>query len=161
MSIPDFDKGEQFSFILGKVEGIASDPDAEQETKLARICSLLKEKVAYYDWVGFYIADNQAQELELGPFAGEPTDHVRIPFGKGICGQTAVSKETFLVPDVTKEDNYLSCSADVRSEIVVPVIKDGEFVAELDIDSRELDPFSKADEELLNAVCDMLSGIWE
>ena len=78
------------------------------------------------------------------------TDHIIIPFGKGICGQVAVSGETFVVPDVHAQDNYLSCSIDTKAEIVVPIFKNGENIGQIDIDSHSIDPFTKEDEELLN-----------
>ncbi len=84
---------------------------------------------------------------------GAPTDHTRIPFGKGICGQAAATENTFIVQDVTLETNYLSCSPDVRSEIVVPILKDGVVVGELDIDSHALAPFTDQDQAFLDAVC--------
>ncbi len=113
------------------------------------ICTLLKDEVPHYDWVGFYFAVPEQRLLALGPFAGAPTEHTRIPYGRGICGQSAVSEQTFVVPDVNAAENYLSCSAETRAEIVVPVFHNGAFVAEIDIDSHSRDPFSSADEEFL------------
>ena len=96
----------------------------------------LHARVPYYNWVGFYLVDETGERLKLGPYVGEPTEHVLIPFGKGICGQAAITKSTFLVQDVSKEDNYLACSPKVKSEIVVPIIVDGKVYGELDIDSQ-------------------------
>src|SRR6056297_2423990 len=82
-----------------------------RDEKLQLICDLLDEKVKIFDWTGFYLADPEAdRELVLGPYVGEETEHTRIPFGKGICGQAAETNETFMVQDVSKEDNYLACS---------------------------------------------------
>ncbi len=130
------------------------------DKKLLNICQLLKEAVLYYDWVGFYMAEQRKQELILGPYVGAPTEHVRIPYGKGICGQAADKRETIIVQDISGQTNYLLCNIDVRSEIVVPVFKDGRFVAELDIDSHELNPFSEEDKKYLELVCRCVSVIF-
>ena len=105
-----------------------------RDEKLFAVCELLADEVPTFNWVGFYIADPTGkEELVLGPFVGASTDHTRIPFGKGICGQVALSHETFIAQDVHAENNYLSCSIDVKSEIVVPIMKGNAFVAQLDI----------------------------
>lgn len=124
---------------------------------LFQICELLKQEVYHYDWIGFYILDPENNELVLGPFAGKPTPHTHIAVGKGICGQVAVSAETMVVQDVTQVDNYISCGLDVQSEIVVPVLKDGKFVAELDIDSHSPAPFTADDSDFLSKICELLS----
>jgi L-methionine (R)-S-oxide reductase len=128
----------------------AGAPD--RDAALRAVCELLHEAAAHYDWVGFYLADQAARTLTLGPFVGEPTEHVRIPYGRGVCGQAAQSGRTVLVQDVRREGNYLACSPYVRSEIVVPVVKDGRFVAELDIDSHVLSPFTPAEVAMLEQV---------
>jgi GAF domain-containing protein len=127
---------------------------------LLSVCRLLSASVPYYHWVGFYLVDPESRdELILGPYIGEPTEHTRIPFGKGICGQAASSKQLFLVPDVTKEGNYLSCSPKVRSEIVVPVLSGDRVLGELDIDSHLPDPFDDWDMTLLTRVCDIVAEV--
>jgi len=99
------------------------DGPFDRDEKLETICELLRDGVAHYDWVRFYVVAESKRDLVLGPFAGEPTEHVRIPFGKGMCGQTAEREETFIVQDVSQETGYLSCSLKVQSEIVVPFSK--------------------------------------
>ncbi len=122
------------------------------DRKLELICSAIKRNKSYYDWVGFYIV-KEDKKLHLVCFKGEPTEHKEIEFGKGICGQTAISLNTFIVQDVEKEENYLSCSPDVKSEIVIPIFnKDGMFVAELDIDSHTLNAFKNEDRKLLEEI---------
>lgn len=121
---------------------------------LRAVCRTLAERHDGYDWVGFYVVDpTNPTDLVLGPFVGAPTDHVRIPFGRGICGQAAEAGRTIVVGDVSAEDNYLACSLSVRSEIVLPVWADGRIIAELDLDSHAPDRFSPRDEALLTAVC--------
>ncbi|MCD4796752.1 MAG: GAF domain-containing protein, partial [Candidatus Cloacimonetes bacterium] len=124
---------------------------------LQLICEYLRDNVNYYDWVGFYFSNKKKNILTLGPFAGKSTEHVQIPVGKGICSQVAQKKETMIVQDIKKEENYLSCSIDVRSEIVVPILKDGNFIGELDIDSHSKSPFTTDDREFLERVCEMIS----
>nr|AIW81362.1 GAF-domain containing protein [uncultured bacterium TB303_p] len=131
------------------------------EDKLQKVCQLLHDEVAHYNWVGFYFTNGDKEELILGPYVGAETDHTIIPFGKGICGQVAVSNETFVVPDVSEQDNYLSCSIDTKSEIVVPIFKNGKNVGQIDIDSHEINPFTKKDEDLLNYVCNKVAEVIE
>ena len=100
------------------------------------------------------------RELVLGPCVGTPTDHVKIPFGRGICGQAAEREETFIVQDVSKECNYLSCSISVKAEIVLPIFKDGRIVGELDIDSHRLSPFTDADRGFLEKVCKIVAQLF-
>ncbi|MCK4271897.1 GAF domain-containing protein [bacterium] len=153
------DEMELFRFLLDKVKEIVAGP-ARRDEKLKAICRLLKDEVVHYDWVGFYIADEYKRELNLGPFAGEPTEHTRIPFGYGVCGHAAEIKETFIVQDVYKESNYLPCSSDVRAEMVVPFFKDGGIAGELDIDSCSLAPFTEEDKTFLEGVCELVAGLF-
>jgi GAF domain-containing protein len=123
------------------------------EDSLQNICNMLHQEVEYYDWVGFYVKNGTKQELKLTQFAGKPTEHTSIPFGKGICGQVAVSNQNFIVQDVLEQDNYISCGIDVKSEIVIPIFVNGENIGQLDIDSHTKNPFTEKDTELLEFVC--------
>ena len=125
----------------------------EVNQTLTSICDALKSKIPHYDWVGFYFKNDKKRELVLGPYAGKPTDHSTIPFGKGICGQVAVTDKNFVVPDVQAQDNYIACSLEVKSEIVIPIFVKGENIGQIDIDSNTLNPFSKADETFLEFIC--------
>lgn len=127
--------------------------------KLQKLTALLHNEVEHYNWVGFYFKNGDKEELKLGPFTGADTDHKIIPYGVGICGQVAVSNETFVVPDVLAQDNYLACSIETKSEIVVPIFKDGENIGQIDIDSHIIDPFTKSDEDLLNYICEKVGEI--
>ena len=138
--------------LVPKVLEIINDSSLNTERKLFAICDLLRANIPYYDWVGFYFKNGEKKELKLGPFAGEPTEHTIIPFGKGICGQVAVSDQNFVVPDVTAQDNYIACSISVKSEIVVPMFKNGENIGQIDIDSDVIDPFTTEDERFLEFV---------
>lgn len=153
------DKMGQFNFLTSELREIVNGP-LERDEKLKTICKLLRDSVPYYDWVGFYIVDESERDLVLGPFVGEPTEHKRIPFGKGICGQAAERKEIFIVQDISKETNYLSCSPRVKSEIVVPIFKNAEIIGELDIDSHVLSPFTQEDRKFLENVCKIVSELF-
>lgn len=126
--------------------------NAEVSLRLQQICDLLQESIPYYDWVGFYFRNGNKEELKLGPYAGAPTDHTIIPFGKGICGQVALSNENFVVPDVQAQDNYIACSISVKAEIVVPLFVNGENIGQIDIDSNSPDPFTHEDEKFLEFI---------
>ena len=117
----------------------------------------LDEEVSYYNWTGFYFMNDEKQQLEIGPYVGAYTDHTVIPYGRGICGQVAVSGKTFEVPDVHAQDNYLACSLATKSEIVVPIYKGENLVGQIDIDSHELDPFTQEDHDLLEAVANFVA----
>ena len=149
-----------FEELKPKVQDILSKTNISREEKLLKICHLLKDNISYYDWVGFYFRNGKKEELILGPYAGEPTDHTIIPFGKGICGQVAVSNKNFVVPDVQAQDNYIACSFTVKSEIVIPLFVNGENIGQIDIDSNVLDPFTKEDELFLEFVNNEISKLF-
>ena len=142
-----------------KVTEILSENEKSIENRLEELCQLLKDTVEYYDWVGFYFKNGNKNELKLGPYAGEPTDHTIIPFGKGICGQVAVSNENFVVPDVAAQDNYIACSITVKAEIVVPLFKNGANIGLIDIDSNTPDPFTEEDEHFLEFLNEKVAQI--
>ena len=139
---------------------LVSNKIASRDEKLKQICEMLEENIAYYNWVGFYFRNGNKEELLLGPYVGAPTDHTVIPFGKGICGQVAVSNQNFVVPDVQAQDNYIACSFTVKSEIVVPLFVNGENIGQIDIDSNVLDPFTEADERFLEFVNSEVSKLY-
>ena len=124
---------------------------------LEKVCAILKKNFQHYHWVGFYFADFKKQTLNLKVFSGNPLEHTEIPFGKGICGQVAVSNENLVVPDILTQDNYLSCSIDVRSEIVIPLFLKGKNIGQIDIDSKKIDPFTSKDSIFLETICALIS----
>jgi L-methionine (R)-S-oxide reductase len=141
-----------FEDIKPKVKEVLSQGNLTRDEKLKNLCQLLQDTVEYFNWVGFYFANHENKTLHLGPYVGAATDHTIIPFGKGICGQVAVSNENFVVPDVVAQDNYIACSFTVKSEIVVPLFVNGENIGQIDIDSHVLNPFTEADERFLEFV---------
>jgi GAF domain-containing protein len=134
----------------------ASNP----QESLLNVCKLLNTNGKNYNWVGFYFMNHQTQELHLGPYVGKPTEHLIIPFGKGICGQVAVSGETYVADNVMEEGNYIACSLDVKSEIVVPIYANHKLVAQLDIDSDIVENFTKEDDAFLDEICSELGDLF-
>lgn len=143
--------------IKKRLSSILESPSNDINEKLLKICQLLDQEYSYFNWTGFYFRNGDKEELILGPYVGAATDHTVIPFGKGICGQVAVSNETFVVPDVWEQDNYLACSLDTKAEIVVPIIKDGKNIGQIDIDSHTHNPFTAEDREMLEWLCDEIA----
>lgn len=141
-----------FDLLKPQVQNILKAENQTRDEKLLHLCTLLETNISYYTWVGFYFANHKTQTLHLGPYVGAPTDHTVIPFGKGICGQVAVSNKNFVVPDVAAQDNYIACSFTVKSEIVVPLFVHGQNIGQIDIDSNVLDPFTEEDERFLEFV---------
>jgi L-methionine (R)-S-oxide reductase len=149
-----------FLRLFSRVKQLIASTGAQDE-KLAALCALLKDAVPYYNWVGVYLLDERIKsDLVLGPFAGAPTEHIRIPFGAGVCGQAAVLQKTMIVPDVRKEQNYLSCNPLVKAEIVVPISFAGTLWGVLDIDSHERAPFTDADRTFLERVCALIARLF-
>lgn len=147
-----------FTELKPQVKTIISRKTSIDE-RLMEICQLLEANVKHYNWVGFYFRNGNKKELKLGPYVGAPTDHIIIPFGKGICGQVAVSNQNFVVPDVSAQDNYIACSITVKAEIVIPIFVNGENIGQIDIDSNIPNPFTEGDERFLEFVCTQVASI--
>ena len=131
----------------------AAAPNAESAMKQA--VRLLKDGVPDYTWVGIYVLDGE--ELVLGPFLGKPSPHTRIPLGRGICGAAATEKATIVVDDVNTDPRYLACSIETKSEIVVPIMQNGEVFGEIDIDSDRAGAFGQRDRALLEPIASLLA----
>lgn len=125
------------------------DGETNQIANLSNASALLNQFLDRINWVGFYLTEEE-NELVLGPFQGLPAC-VRIPFGKGVCGTSASEKKTLRVEDVHQFPGHIACDAASRSEIVVPLIKDGQVIGVLDIDSPEVNRFDEIDQEHLEA----------
>ena len=147
------------NFLKETIEEIISSKKSTGE-KQQGICDFLESQISYYDWVGFYFKNGHKDELKLAEFTGEPTEHTIIPFGKGICGQVAVSNENFVVQDVSEQNNYISCGWKVKSEIVIPIFVNDENIGQIDIDSHTVNPFTDQDEELLEFVCERVATLY-
>jgi L-methionine (R)-S-oxide reductase len=148
---------DRFSEVFLSISKHLKSADLPMVDGLIYICTVLRKTFDHYDWVGFYFADLDKKMLHLKAYSGNPVEHQQIPFGKGICGQVAVSNQNFIVPDVNAHDNYLACSIDVKSEIVIPVFLEGQNIGQIDIDSHKINPFCDKDVQLLEAVCDLIA----
>ena len=140
--------------VLANVRTAIDQAPSYSEAMLQAV-NVLKGEMPDYSWVGIYLLDGQ--ELILGPYRGKPSPHTRIPLNQGICGAAASTKETIVIDDVDADPRYLACSLETRSEIVVPIMRDGEVLGEIDIDSDKKAAFGPADRELLEAVADLLA----
>lgn len=136
-------------------DGLHTETDAQRAMETA--VQLLARHLTDYTWTGIYVL--QGNELCLGPYVGKPSPHTRIPLGRGICGAAAAEKATIIVDDVNADSRYLACSLETQSEIVVPVMLDGEVLGELDIDSDRRAAFTGDDRELLEQVAALLAPI--
>lgn len=144
-------KQEKYQTLLPQVQAVM-DSNADIIANMANMAAMLHETFGFW-WTGFYrvIGD----ELVLGPFQG-PLACTRIAYGRGVCGTAWKERRTMVVPDVEQFPGHIACSAASRSEIVVPVVRDGEITAVLDIDSVHLDTFDQMDAEFLNKMVEML-----
>lgn len=129
----------------------SADPDEAIRESVAAIHASCPQ----YDWTGVYLRNGT--ELVLHSYLGRPSPHGRIPIGEGICGAAAREGRTILVPDVRRDRRYLACSPETRSEIVVPILRDGEVVGEIDIDSDDPEAFGADDRETLEEVARRLA----
>ncbi len=120
------------------------------DASLDKMAAALKENFAHY--TGVYIYLLQGETLVLGPYRGRPTEHTRIPIGAGICGRAARVKETVTVDDVNADAEYIACSLDTRSEIVVPIMRGSRVFGEIDIDSDVPAAFTGDDRKFLEQV---------
>jgi GAF domain-containing protein len=146
-------KGENLNYkkALYEIEKIIS----KSKNVLEDVVGFLYENFDHYSWVGIYIVENN--NLILGPWKGpHATEHTKIPIGKGICGSAAETGETEIIADVNSDHRYLSCFVSTKSEIVVPIKKDGEIIGEIDIDSDKKAAFTNDDSIFLEKIADML-----
>jgi GAF domain-containing protein len=137
-----------------------TDGEPDGVANMANVAALLWEFLPDLNWAGFYrvapAKGSPAVELVLGPFMGRPAC-IRIPFGKGVCGAAAESRATQLVADVHAFPGHIACDAASASELVVPVLRDGEVIAVIDLDSPSPARFTEADAKGIEALAAMLS----
>ena len=110
-----------------------------------------------FDWVGVYLLDEEDQELWLHNYIGEPTEHAKIPVGKGVCGRAVEERTNLNIGDVSEEENYLACSPDTQSELVILIRAGEDIFGQIDVDSDEKDTFTEEDEIALIGVADKLA----
>ncbi len=143
--------------LIQQVEKLVSSGRSRDEI-LLETCRLLQINISKYTWIGFYLVNGE--ELVLGPYVGKPSPHTRIKFDSGICGAAVRERQTIVVDDVNSDPRYLACSLETKSEIVVPIWKDGKIVGEIDIDSNETAAFDGRDRKLLEGLSEMLSPLF-
>ena len=147
-------KQEDYKLLLSQVKAMVKD-EIDPIANMANVAALIQEAFHFW-WTGFYrVIDNQ---LVLGPFQG-PVACTRIGFGKGVCGTSWKEKKTIVVEDVEQVPGHIACSSESRSEIVVPLMKNGEVIGVLDIDSERLATFDSIDKEWLEQIAEAVSGV--
>ena len=162
-------KAQIYQSLIPQIKGLLEgEPDLI--ANLANVCAALKEQFGWL-WVGFYLVKSDSKsfgsassfdsaqdggtELVLGPFQG-PVACTRIKKGRGVCGAAWQQSETLIVPDVEKFPGHIACSSLSKSEIVVPLIKNGEVIGVLDVDATELDQFDETDKKYLEQIIETL-----
>ena len=149
------DKPARYRELLPQLGGLL-DGEPDLIANLANTVAALRECVPAASWIGFYIA--RGGELVLGPFQGKVAC-VRIAFGRGVCGTAAAQGKTVIVPDVEQFPGHIACDVGSRSEIVVPIVRRGEVVAVLDLDSYELAAFDAVDAAGLAPIAELLGTL--
>jgi L-methionine (R)-S-oxide reductase len=150
-------KEENYQLVLKQVEALITG-ETNNIANLANTSALLNQFLHDINWVGFYLVDN-TDELVLGPFQGLPAC-IRIPFGRGVCGTSALQQKTLRVANVDEFPGHIACDAASKSEIVVPLIKEGNVVGVLDIDSPLTNRFDEMDEVYLQKLTAILMKHW-
>lgn len=144
---------EQYRALIPQIKALL-EGEPDQIANMANVCAALKAQFEWL-WIGFYLVRNE--QLVLGPFQG-PVACTRIGYGKGVCGTAWARGETVLVPDVEQFPGHIACSSLSRSEIVVPLLRDGRVHGVLDIDSIELDAFNETDQRYLEEIVGLLTS---
>lgn len=147
-------KPARYDLLLRQIRSL-TEGESDVTANLANVASAIHEAFRFW-WTGFYLV--RGQELVLGPFQG-PVACTRIPFGKGVCGTAWAQKDTIVVPDVEAFPGHIACSSASRSEIVVPIFRNGEVLGVLDIDSRELATFDAEDAAGLAPIADWVATL--
>jgi GAF domain-containing protein len=133
-------KTDQYRSLIPQISALL-DGETDEIANMANVCAALKEQFGFF-WLGFYLV--KGEELILGPFQG-PVACTRIQKGKGVCGSAWDQAKTLIVPDVDAFPGHIACSSASRSEIVLPVIRQGKVIAVFDVDSAELNSFDDTD----------------
>jgi L-methionine (R)-S-oxide reductase len=152
LSISTGTKQEQYEALIPQIKGLL-EGETDLVANLANVAAALKEQFGWF-WVGFYLV--KSDELVLGPFQG-PIACTRIKKGRGVCGTSWAKAQTLIVPDVEKFPGHIACSSLSRSEIVVPILRGGEVLGVLDVDSAELDQFDETDQKYLEKVISLIN----
>ncbi|HAE32146.1 MAG TPA: GAF domain-containing protein [Flavobacteriales bacterium] len=154
ITISEFEGKQQLYLATESQIKALIDAESNVYAKLANVAAVLKTNFDYF-WVGFYLKHN-SDELIIGPFQGPPACS-RIRYGKGVCGKAWELNQTIIVPDVSTFPGHIACSAESKSEIVIPILKEGQIIGVLDVDSDQLAYFTKEDESGLERICKIVS----
>ena len=149
--ITEGDKEQQYQTLFPQIEALLAG-ETDMTANMANVAAALKQTFDFF-WVGFYVVKEDM--LVLAPFQG-PIACTRIRHGKGVCGTAWKETKTLIVPDVEQFPGHIACNAASRSEIVVPVIREGKVIAVLDIDSDKPDSFDEVDANYLERICGLL-----
>jgi L-methionine (R)-S-oxide reductase len=144
-------KAEQYQSLIPQIKGLL-DGEPDLVANMANVVAALKEQFGWF-WVGFYVV--RQDELVLAPFQG-PVACTRIKKGRGVCGSSWAQAKTLIVPDVEKFPGHIACSSLSKSEIVVPVIRNNQVVAVLDVDASEYDQFDTTDQDYLEQIVSLI-----
>lgn len=126
------------------------------KTNLNKIVVDNLSTIPYFNWTGIYLLDSNENELVLDYYIGKPTEHTNIPVGKGVCGSAVADHEDKIIKNVTQEENYLACSLETRSEIVVLIENQTRIFGQIDVDSDEVGAFDEIDRVYLRKVSEIM-----
>lgn len=151
LTIASGTKEEQYQMLIPQIKGLL-EGETDLVANMANVSAALKEQFGWL-WIGFYMVKKDV--LVVGPFQG-PVACTRIKKGKGVCGTSWAEKKTLIVPDVEKFPGHISCSSLSRSEIVLPIVRSGDVVGVLDVDSVNLNDFDETDHQYLQEIIDLV-----
>jgi L-methionine (R)-S-oxide reductase len=145
--------------VILEAEAILEASDLPVQERLQRLMQHLHDRLPHFHWVGIYWL--KGNELVLGPYVGPPTEHVRIPVGRGVCGAAVAENMNQIIEDVRELGNYLACNLETRSEIVVLIRHPdtGKILGQIDVDGTEVGAFDESDEALLEVIGDRIARL--
>ncbi|MDJ0523488.1 MAG: GAF domain-containing protein [Planctomycetota bacterium] len=143
--------------VLRALQDAAVEAPQDRDTLGRVVVEQLAHALPQASWTGIYWLEGR--ELQLGPFVGPATEHTRIPVGRGVCGTAVAEDADQVVEDVRELDNYLACSAGVRSELVVLIRAGDRVLGQIDLDAEEVAAFGESDHRLVRAVADAFGGL--
>lgn len=145
--------------VILEVEAILEASELPLQERLWNLMQYLHDRLPHFHWVGIYWL--KGNELVLGPYVGPPTEHVRIPVGRGVCGTAVAENMNQIIEDVRTLDNYLACNLETRSEIVVLIrcLKSGRILGQIDVDGTEVGAFDESDEAMLEVIAERIARL--
>ncbi len=151
------EKEELFGSIIQTINKEISGLEPIVTADLYRIVVNQLSTIPYFNWTGIYLLDKDKNELILDYYVGKPTEHTHIPVGRGVCGSAVAEKTDKIVEDVTSQNNYLACSMETRSEIVVLIKDKNDIIGQIDVDSDEVGAFDETDQKYLRIVSGIIT----